>query len=245
MEVVLKYDPLNPDEVKAAQRITGSEPTGGVMPELKAFHPEPNAVKHCVAPVSSDVAQEAAAVANALGQGLPIAMVVTPEPPLTSEESIAAVEAAVDPQDAPEFDARGLPWDERIHASSKATNADGSWRNKRGVDKDLLAAVEDELGLAPAVAPEPASLGDAPPAPVPAPPPPAPVEAAAPPPPPPAPAPATDEVVTFQECMTLFTQHKDRKDAKEFLKQYDFTGLPDLFKADNSVRVAFKAWVLS
>lgn len=49
------------------------------------------------------------------------------------------------PEGAPDVDSRGLPWDERIHASTKATNGDGSWRNKRGVDKALLEAVEAEL----------------------------------------------------------------------------------------------------
>lgn len=45
----------------------------------------------------------------------------------------------------PEVDSRGFPWDERIHASSKAINADGTWRNKRGVDSDLLHTVEAEM----------------------------------------------------------------------------------------------------
>lgn len=38
-----------------------------------------------------------------------------------------------------------LPWDERIHASTKAKNADGTWRTKRGVDKAEVAKVEAEL----------------------------------------------------------------------------------------------------
>jgi hypothetical protein len=44
-----------------------------------------------------------------------------------------------------ETDSRGLPWDERIHSSSKEKNKDGSWRYKRGVDKNLLPQVEAEL----------------------------------------------------------------------------------------------------
>jgi hypothetical protein len=46
---------------------------------------------------------------------------------------------------AGEFDKRGMPWDERIHASTKAVNADGSWRYRRGVDKDLITKVEAEI----------------------------------------------------------------------------------------------------
>ena len=44
-----------------------------------------------------------------------------------------------------ETDSRGFPWDERIHASSKALNKDGSWRTKRGVDEKFLGDVEFEL----------------------------------------------------------------------------------------------------
>lgn len=44
-----------------------------------------------------------------------------------------------------ELDKHGLPWDNRIHAESKAKIADGIWRKKRGVDPALVAQVEAEL----------------------------------------------------------------------------------------------------
>lgn len=46
---------------------------------------------------------------------------------------------------APAIDASGLPWDERIHAKTKALTADGKWRKRRGVDDATVAAVEAEL----------------------------------------------------------------------------------------------------
>lgn len=49
----------------------------------------------------------------------------------------------------PEVDSNGLPWDERIHSSSKAVNADGTWRYKRGGDLEERKAVEEELRGAP------------------------------------------------------------------------------------------------
>lgn len=58
-----------------------------------------------------------------------------------SETALKVAEA----EEVPEFDKRGMPWDERIHASSKSINADGTWRNKRGIDKETLEAVEKEL----------------------------------------------------------------------------------------------------
>lgn len=80
---------------------------------------------------------------------------------------------------APELDSKGLPWDERIHASTKTTTADGTWKFKRGVDKALVVQVANELRAATgAVTPPP--------------PPPAPTETVAAPPPPPPPAPVTE-----------------------------------------------------
>lgn len=46
---------------------------------------------------------------------------------------------------APEFDSAGVPWDARIHASSKATVTDGTWRARRNVDKAVIEAVTAEL----------------------------------------------------------------------------------------------------
>lgn len=60
-------------------------------------------------------------------------------------EGVPSPQPEVDTLPTPDVDVRGLPWDERIHASSKAINADGTWRNKRGIDKALLAQVEAEL----------------------------------------------------------------------------------------------------
>lgn len=69
---------------------------------------------------------------------------VPPAPPLAaSPASVPTVPAA-----APSagVDSKGLPWDPRIHASTKVKNADGSWRQRRGLNDDaLLARVEAEL----------------------------------------------------------------------------------------------------
>jgi len=47
-------------------------------------------------------------------------------------------------------DSAGLPWDDRVHSSSKALNADGTWRKRRGVTDETVAAVEAELRGQPA-----------------------------------------------------------------------------------------------
>lgn len=73
----------------------------------------------------------------------------------------------------PAFDSAGLPWDERIHSSSRETRNDGTWRQRRGVDPALVANVTAELiarrnagGQAPAAAALPPSPPAPPAAPV-------------------------------------------------------------------------------
>ncbi len=46
---------------------------------------------------------------------------------------------------AGQLDSRGIPHDSRIHSAEGTKNTDGSWRNRRAVDKNLLAQVEAEL----------------------------------------------------------------------------------------------------
>jgi len=61
------------------------------------------------------------------------------------------------------FDQNGLPWDGRIHASTKTTTASGGWTKKRGVDADLVRHVEAELRNIMAAPPAPAGVVPPPP----------------------------------------------------------------------------------
>lgn len=72
------------------------------------------------------------------------ASTVAPPPPantapITTTPGVASSVAGVD------LDAKGLPWDNRIHAESKGKIADGTWRKKRNVDPGLVSQVEGEL----------------------------------------------------------------------------------------------------
>lgn len=55
---------------------------------------------------------------------------------------------------APNVDKNGLPWDARIHAGTKALNADGTWKKRRGVDDATIAAVTAELNSVNSAAPQ-------------------------------------------------------------------------------------------
>lgn len=43
------------------------------------------------------------------------------------------------------LDARGFPWDSRIHSDARTKNNDGTWRYRRGVKDDVIQTVEAEL----------------------------------------------------------------------------------------------------
>lgn len=121
----------------------------------------------------SKAAQVFGAPSTAAAAALPTAPVTSipplPAPSVPALPSVPVAAAPVAPAAPPspaasdtKVDKAGLPWDERIHASSKVFIADGTWRQKRGVDKGVLAAVEAELrqvmnlpAPAPAAAPAP------------------------------------------------------------------------------------------
>ncbi len=129
--------------------------------------------------------------------------VVNPEVVITGEPEDDDNTPA-DPN-APEHDAEGLIWDARIHASSKARNADDTWRLRRkpkefDTDDDwqnYVDAVKVELRDGPA----PAASTPQPEAPAPVAPPVAPPASEA-----PAPAPEAD--ATFGDLMKLARDHE-------------------------------------
>ena len=103
---------------------------------------------------------------------------------------------------ASDLDAEGFPWDERIHASTKRTNADGTYARRRNTPEDVWTAVRAEL-RANHPAPGAHAMGAPPPPPAAAVPPPPP--AAAVPPPPPA---AAGAEVSFPDLMAEITRRQ-------------------------------------
>jgi hypothetical protein len=70
-----------------------------------------------------------------------VAAVNKPPPP-----TIPAIDAL--PQTpTPDVDARGIPWDARIHAGNKATTKAGDWKRRRGVSVEEVQRIEAELKI--------------------------------------------------------------------------------------------------
>lgn len=87
------------------------------------------------APLAPSIPQ---AVTPSINAPLPPAN-TAPTTPTHGAASSGAVASSVD------LDSKGLPWDERIHAGSKAKVKDGSWRMKKELNPAHVAAVEAEL----------------------------------------------------------------------------------------------------
>lgn len=121
-------------------------------------------------------------IQRVVGEVVSETVVPVPQPEPQDDETV---------NDAPPAtDKNGLPWDERIHAGTKALNGDGTWKKRRGVDDATVAAVTAELtGAAPAPTPEPTPAPQPEPTPEPTP---APT---------PAPVPSTNRIQDFQQIV--------------------------------------------
>lgn len=90
-----------------------------------------------------------------------------PSVPVPPPAAPAAVPSAPATPSAVALDANGLPWDARIHSSSKEKVKAGTWKYRRGVDDAAITQVEAELRQLMAIpAPAPAPVATPAPAPV-------------------------------------------------------------------------------
>jgi hypothetical protein len=88
--------------------------------------------------------EEATIVIQKVAIGAPLENIVPPAsvPPPPP----AAAPATIPPGAA--LDAQGIPWDGRIHATTKTFTANGHWKNRRGVADADVATVTAELRAA-------------------------------------------------------------------------------------------------
>jgi len=119
---------------------------------------------HSAVPAAEAPAPAQAAVTEAPAPA-PVAPPVAEAPTPASAQPPVTEEPAAEPTgtNGVELDAEGLPWDARIHASTKTKKADGCWKAKRGVSAELVQQVTAELRQLMALpAPAPATEAPAP-----------------------------------------------------------------------------------
>lgn len=132
--------------------------------------PRVTEAKFAVRPIPPAPAPPSIDAAAIFGKALPVppvtgatdgsagtsAALVPPVPPLPSAPTDASTSIASPPSSAPavtagvppvgaDLDSRGLPWDARIHASTKGKNADGGWKKRKNLEPAVQTAVEAEL----------------------------------------------------------------------------------------------------
>lgn len=84
-----------------------------------------------------------------LKQDTTVSVEAAPLPPVsvafdTTTTPIAEPEEETTPYTEGELDSAGMPWDERIHASTKSKVKDGTWTFRRGLDEATKQAVLGE-----------------------------------------------------------------------------------------------------
>lgn len=139
MKLILEVNPLDPAEVESA--------IATLMPFVGADYSGPS-VEPAV-PAASVATLDLAANTVTLETEPPApAAIADPSGAPADAPSVFNTPEAVTevtPTPAGELDARGMPWDARIHSGAKTKTVQGNWKNLRGVDKTLLAQVEAEL----------------------------------------------------------------------------------------------------
>lgn len=129
---VNELEALQHDHESTMPEAAFGKPDTGALEAAAAFGGQQGA-----APLAASIPPTAPA--STVAQSAP-----APTAPTTTTPGPVSLAAGAAPAGV-ELDKHGLPWDNRIHAESKAKIADGSWRKKRGVDPALVAQVEAEL----------------------------------------------------------------------------------------------------
>ena len=164
LEITGEYDPVVGVRPDTGDLVHASEAFGDAADPAAAFPPA------TAAPTAAPAIPVTAAPAGTPGDGT-----APTTPPVGSDngQPAAPIASPSSPPAGVELDAKGLPWDGRIHAGTAAKPikvGDGSWRKRRGVDDATVAAVEAQLRQvmaapapnAPAAAPVAASPEPAP-----------------------------------------------------------------------------------
>lgn len=101
------------------------------------------------APASVPAGNPFAPAASASVSLPPSPPVLAAVPAAPSAASGTAPAASAVPASGVEVDSRGLPWDPRIHASTKSKTQKGVWTAKRGInDEAMVHRIEEELRAA-------------------------------------------------------------------------------------------------
>ena len=121
---------------------------GESKPAISAEEEDPNEIFGAPSSVGAGPSLTAQEVTTATTSTL---TPTAPPPPVPNNVTPGTI-AAPQSQSLAEVDKKGMRWDARIHSSSKAKIADGTWKYRRGVTDDEIKKVEGELTGNPTIA---------------------------------------------------------------------------------------------
>lgn len=134
-------------ETFTAAELAPVEPVAHIIPPPPAAMPgaDPLDMAALFAPSTAVVAPPPTAPVGLPVISMPPSVGVPPAPPAASVAGVPSQPVAPTNHASAALDKDGLPWDSRIHSSSKEQNKDGTWRKKKGIDKELTPVIESEL----------------------------------------------------------------------------------------------------
>jgi len=106
---------------------------------------DPNVVFGAPSSVGADLSLTAQEATRETTSTQPL---TAPPPPVPNNVTPGTI-AAPQSQSLAEVDKNGMRWDARIHSSSKAKIADGTWKYRRGVTDEEIKRIEAELAITP------------------------------------------------------------------------------------------------
>jgi hypothetical protein len=139
MDITIQVDTSEPAELTALMALCAS--LGGRLPAQSGK----TVTDELVVKLTADTSELTAAIADAKASAGSMEAPTDTRPTGSSSNGEAS---SLTGSSTPDRDSQGLPWDERIHSSSRAINADGSWRQKRGVSELIVGKVTAELQAA-------------------------------------------------------------------------------------------------
>lgn len=144
MQISLTFDPAKDLQAAVQAAVAAAYGTSGNA------QPQAAAAQATAQPtVAADASHPSQATSPAPVADAPNAAPIPGTAPTPPAQSAAATNAPA----GVELDKDGVPWDARIHSSSKKTNVDGRWAKRKGGDADEHARVTKELQSLMAAAP--------------------------------------------------------------------------------------------
>lgn len=127
------------------EKLPSSGMFGESKPAISAEEEDPNEIFGVPSSAGADPSSTVQEATTATTSTQPLTAPPPPVPNNVTPDTTAVPQS----QNLAEVDKKGMRWDARIHSSSKAKIADGTWKYRRGVTDEEIKRIEAELAITP------------------------------------------------------------------------------------------------